>query len=403
VQSLDSARAGAAQAESTSGATRKISDIVVGTRHRRDMGDIDALAKSISEVGLLHPIVVRPDGVLVAGERRLRAAKLLGWETIPVTVVDLAAIARGEFAENAHRKDFTLSEAVAIKRALEPLEKVAAKERQREGGRRGGQGSGKLPEASKGNAADKAAKATGMARRTLEKAEAIVDAAEAEPEKFGKLLDDMDRTGRVNGVYRRLKITKQAELIRAEPPPLPGNGPYRVIVADVPWPYEVRDEDPSRRGVRPYATMSIADIRETKVNDIAHEDCIIWLWVTNHHMSEAFELLRAWSFEPKTILTWAKDKMGTGDWLRGQTEHCIMGVRGKPVVTLTNQTTLLHAPVRAHSQKPVEFYDLVESLCPAPRYADLFSRYRHNGKWDCHGDEAPGAPGAPCLLRRAAP
>jgi len=81
--------------------------------------------------------------------------------------------------------------------------------------------------------------------------------------------------------------------------------------------------------------------------------------------------------------------MGNGDWLRSQTEHAIMAVRGKPVVTLTNQTTVLHAPVRGHSVKPKEFYDLVESLCPAPRYADLFSRYRHNDKWDCHGDEAP--------------
>jgi hypothetical protein len=32
---------------------------------------------------------------------------------------------------------------------------------------------------------------------------------------------------------------------------------------------------------------------------------------------------------------------------------------------------------------------LIESLCPAPRYADLFSRYRHNDNWDCHGAEAP--------------
>jgi hypothetical protein len=81
--------------------------------------------------------------------------------------------------------------------------------------------------------------------------------------------------------------------------------------------------------------------------------------------------------------------MGNGHWLRGQTEHCIYATRGKPVVTLTDQTTLLHAPVRGHSVKPVEFYELVEKLCPAPRYADLFSRYRHNDKWDCHGDEAP--------------
>jgi N6-adenosine-specific RNA methylase IME4 len=59
--------------------------------------------------------------------------------------------------------------------------------------------------------------------------------------------------------------------------------------------------------------------------------------------------------------------MGNGDWLRGKTEHCLLAVRGKPVVTLTNQTTLLHAPARGHSQKPMEFYSLVESLCPAPR------------------------------------
>jgi N6-adenosine-specific RNA methylase IME4 len=65
-------------------------------------------------------------------------------------------------------------------------------------------------------------------------------------------------------------------------------------------------------------------------------------------------------------------------------------VRGKPVVTLANHSTLLLAPTRGHSVKPVEFYDFVESLCPAPRYAYLFSRYRHNEKWDVHGDEAPG-------------
>jgi N6-adenosine-specific RNA methylase IME4 len=230
--------------------------------------------------------------------------------------------------------------------------------------------------------------------RQVEKRFAIVDAAEAEPKRFGKLLEEMDRTGRVNGVFRRLKIAKQAEQIRAEPSPLPGNGPYRVIVADVPWPYERRDEDPSHRGRRPYVTMSIADICAVKVSDIAYADSILWFWVTNHHMREAFQVLDAWGFEQKTMLTWAKDKMGMGDLLRGQTEHCLFATRGKPVVTLTNQTTLLHAPVRGHSEKPREFYDLVESLCPAPRYADLFSRYRHNEKWDCHGDEAPGTEGA---------
>ena len=135
--------------------------------------------------------------------------------------------------------------------------------------------------------------------------------------------------------------------------------------------------------------MSIEQLCAMAVSSIMAADAVLWMWTTNHHMRAAFTVLDAWGFEPKTILTWAKDRMGHGDWLRSQTEHCIMAVRGKPIVTLTNQTTLLNAPLRAHSQKPAEFYDLVESLCAAPRYADLFSRYQHNDKWDCHGDEAP--------------
>jgi N6-adenosine-specific RNA methylase IME4 len=376
----------------------KISEIRVGHRHRKDYGDIDGLAQNVAEVGLLHPIVVRPNGRLVAGARRLRAFEQLKRASIPVTVIDLETLVVGEYAENTFRKSFTPSEAVAIADAIEPIERAKAKERQadgqRKGARQGGRGKknpgGEIPhKVSQNRALDKVARATGRDRRTLEKARAVVRAAEAEPERFGKLLEQMDGTGRVNGVYRRLKIARQAEAIRKEPPPLPGNGPYRVASIDLPWPYEVRSEDPSKRGVRPYPTMSIEQMCVLPVASIMHEDSILWMWTTNAFMRHAYTVLDAYGFKAKTILTWVKDKMGPGDWLRGQTEHCIMAVRGKPIVTLTNQTTLLVAPARGHSRKPTEFYDLVESLCPAPRYADLFSRYQHNEKWDVHGNEAP--------------
>ena len=180
-----------------------IDSIHVGKRHRRDLGDIDGLAGNIRDIGLLHPLPVKPNGELIAGARRFAACKRLGWTEIPVNVVDLDAVVKGEFAENEYRKPFTLSEAVAIKRALEPLEKAAAKKRQRESKGRGKKG-GQVAPPLRGRAADKAAKATGMARRTLEKAEAIVDAAEAEPAKFGPLLEQMDRSGKVDGAYRKL-------------------------------------------------------------------------------------------------------------------------------------------------------------------------------------------------------
>jgi ParB family transcriptional regulator, chromosome partitioning protein len=66
-----------------------ISKITVGARHRRDMGDLASLARSIRDIGLLHPIVVSQDGLLLAGGRRLEACKMLGWQDIPVTIVEV--------------------------------------------------------------------------------------------------------------------------------------------------------------------------------------------------------------------------------------------------------------------------------------------------------------------------
>jgi N6-adenosine-specific RNA methylase IME4 len=374
--------------------TVDIGEIIIGDRHRRDLGDIDGLARSIGNVGLLHPVVLRTDKRLIAGERRLAACKQLGWTDIPVTLLDLDEIVRGEQAENFDRKDFTWTEAVSIGRELAPMIEAAAKERMIAAHA----SPGKLPQQEHGRARDQIAAATGKKARSLDKATAIVVAAEAEPDKFGKLAEDMDRTGRVDGPFKRLNVIRQAAAIRAEPPPYPNRGPYRVIVADPPWPYENRKEDPSHRATHPYPQMSIAQIcaEREKILAIAHADLIFWLWTTNHHMQESYQVLDALGLESKTILTWAKDRFGTGDWLRGQTEHCHMAVRGKPTVHLTNQSTLLHGPLRENSRKPDEFFGFVEMLCPAPRYAYLFSRTERDG-WDSHGDQTKlFAEAAPC-------
>ena len=57
----------------------KIDQIQIGFRYRKDLGDLRALAQSIEEVGLLHPVVVTAEGRLIAGQRRLAACRLLGW------------------------------------------------------------------------------------------------------------------------------------------------------------------------------------------------------------------------------------------------------------------------------------------------------------------------------------
>ena len=95
--------------------TIKIADIKIGDRHRSDMGDIDTLKQSILDRGgLLHPIVLTPEKVLIAGRRRIEAYKQLGRAEIECTYLDVDDILLGERDENVCREDFSPSDAVAI-------------------------------------------------------------------------------------------------------------------------------------------------------------------------------------------------------------------------------------------------------------------------------------------------
>jgi N6-adenosine-specific RNA methylase IME4 len=155
-----------------------------------------------------------------------------------------------------------------------------------------------------------------------------------------------------------------------------------VIVLDPAWEYD-KDAWRFSRAAPDYPTMPVDEIRKLNIPALADQDCILWLWTTNLHMADALDLVRHWGFRQKTILTWVKDRMGVREWLRGQTEHCILAVRGRPVKTLTNQTTILHAPRGRHSEKPEEFFRLVESLCPGSKL-ELFARKKRKG-WVTHG------------------
>jgi N6-adenosine-specific RNA methylase IME4 len=182
---------------------------------------------------------------------------------------------------------------------------------------------------------------------------------------------------------------EQAEEISEEPEPLP-RGPFRVIVVDPPWPYALRRPTVNdSRGYPEYAAMTLEEIQALPIAESATEDAVLWLWTTNAFLEEAFVICRNWGFQYRTLLTWGKNKIGLGDWLRGQTEHCLMASRGSPAVNLSNQSTLLRADVREHSRKPDEFYALVESLCPAPKRGrlDVFAREPREG-WRVWGHEA---------------
>jgi DNA modification methylase len=187
--------------------TMRIADIKIGPRFRRDLGDIASFAANIAAVTMLQRPVVHPDGTLIIGRRRIEAAKQLGWTEIPVCIVDLDEIRRGEVAENMHRKAYVPSEIDDIRREYEPIEKAAA--RSRRGGDHKGN-PGKFPEL--GQVRDKIGKFAGISGKTLNKIAEICDAARADPERYGHLPDKMDRNDKVEPAYReliRLKTQKQ--------------------------------------------------------------------------------------------------------------------------------------------------------------------------------------------------
>jgi ParB family chromosome partitioning protein len=101
-----------------------INEVIVKNRIRRELGDIEALAESFRRYGQISPIVVNKKNVLIAGGRRLEAAKLLGWESISAVVLDSndkLELLELEVEENKFRKDFNEEETAD---ALNKIEKL---------------------------------------------------------------------------------------------------------------------------------------------------------------------------------------------------------------------------------------------------------------------------------------
>jgi len=198
-----------------------INTVRVENRFRKFLGDLAPLIDSIQVLGLLHPVLLNEDLLLIAGERRLESCKRLGWTEIPARIVRLDEI-RAQHDENVMRQDFLPSEAVAIKRALEEEERAKAHRRMSEGGKFSRKGiirGGDSPHLIPGKTRDILAAHAGMSSFTLQRAEEVVAAAEKEPEKYADLLEEMDSKRRsVNGVYQKLKARQRMEGHNTEPP-----------------------------------------------------------------------------------------------------------------------------------------------------------------------------------------
>ena len=166
-------------------------------------------------------------------------------------------------------------------------------------------------------------------------------------------------------------------------------GHYKTIYVDPPWP-EKGGGKIKRGADRHYKLMTVKEIAALPVASIAEDNAHLYLWVTNNYLEQGFAVMRAWGFRPVTVITWGKDKFGLGQYFRGQTEHCIFGVRGNlpyKIVGGKRQqgTTLILEPRTVHSKKPNKMREMIEKVSYPP-YIELFARERFGG-WYSWGNE----------------
>lgn len=179
---------------------------------------------------------------------------------------------------------------------------------------------------------------------------------------------------------------------------------YATIVADPPWDYGeltsagsrgwvgFGQRTPGREGAvngrgaqQHYGLMPLNKIKALDVCALAEPDAHLYLWVTNAFVVQGHEVMAAWGFTFKTMLTWVKPQIGMGYYFRSNTEHILFGVRGKLRTTSRAIPTSFTAPRTRHSAKPEAFFDLVTSTSPGP-YLSIFERAERLG-WDAIGDE----------------
>jgi N6-adenosine-specific RNA methylase IME4 len=173
---------------------------------------------------------------------------------------------------------------------------------------------------------------------------------------------------------------------------------FRVILADPPWSFGDKLPGASRGAEKNYGVLSLDQIRKFPLPPML-PDALLLLWRVSSQVEEAYSVVRAWGFEPKSEIVWrkmtasGKEHFGMGRYVRAAHETCIVARRGRFKPACLSIRSVFEAPTGEHSEKPEAFYELVERLTPGP-YAELFAR-RSRAGWTQWGNELAGAESHP--------
>ena len=167
---------------------------------------------------------------------------------------------------------------------------------------------------------------------------------------------------------------------------------YSIIYADPPWQYW---ESGNKNQALHYTTMTIDEICDLPVRDIADTDCVLFLWVTYPILNEAFRVIESWGFKYSTCaFVWIKKNknkdtpfVGCGAWTRANSELCLLATKGKISRLDASISQVVESKIEEHSKKPDIIRNLITQLVGELPRVELFCRNPAEG-WDVWGNEA---------------
>ena len=181
------------------------------------------------------------------------------------------------------------------------------------------------------------------------------------------------------------------------------NKKYNVIYADPPWQFKYHSKKRTdgtsqdlniRDPQKEYSCMSIQDIYNLPVQDIADDDCVLLLWVTYPLLQEGLQTIKEWGFTYKTCgFSWVKKNKikdsffwGLGRWTRSNNEICLLATKDQPKRVSKSVHQIVTDKIREHSRKPDCVRDKIVELCGHLPRIELFARQKTKG-WDVWGNE----------------
>jgi len=169
-------------------------------------------------------------------------------------------------------------------------------------------------------------------------------------------------------------------------------GPFDIIIADPPWKFTSNSKDrPGKNAMAHYDCLPRAEIDALPVPEIVAKDALLLLWVTVPFLPQGLITAEAWGFKYVSEIMWAKERIGTGFWVRNRHEVVLVCKRGKFSCPKPAPfpDSIIEGQQREHSRKPDKLHEMVDDCLDwiGLNKLEMFARESRPG-WATWGNQA---------------